>query len=202
MKTITNTFNIYSFDELSEQAKQKAIENYRYNSIDFYNDIFFSDSMNMLESDFPDSDLKIEYNLSYRQGDGLNIYGDLCLYDFIDHWSASEKEKRTIKFYLDYGNSVYKFTTNNHYSYSKKHIDRKYIDNDIEELIEDLQYNSINNIKTEVINKFYYDMIEYFENLDNQLEKDGYSCMYPDSDYIIEDIIANDVEFYEDGSIY
>ena len=29
MRTITNTFNIYSFEELSEEAKEKAIESFR-----------------------------------------------------------------------------------------------------------------------------------------------------------------------------
>ena len=29
MRTITNTFNVYSFKELSEEAKEKAIENFR-----------------------------------------------------------------------------------------------------------------------------------------------------------------------------
>lgn len=34
MKTITKTYSLYEFDELSEQAKQKAIEDYRNNGID------------------------------------------------------------------------------------------------------------------------------------------------------------------------
>ena len=29
MRTITNTFNVYSFEELSEEAKEKAIESFR-----------------------------------------------------------------------------------------------------------------------------------------------------------------------------
>lgn len=34
MRTITNTFNVYSFEELSEEAKEKAIESFRL-AIDF-----------------------------------------------------------------------------------------------------------------------------------------------------------------------
>lgn len=30
MRTITNTFNVYSFEELSEEAKEKVIESFRY----------------------------------------------------------------------------------------------------------------------------------------------------------------------------
>lgn len=34
MKTITKTYNVYSFDELSNKAKQTAIDNYRYKDMD------------------------------------------------------------------------------------------------------------------------------------------------------------------------
>ena len=30
MRTITNTFNVYSFDELSNEAKENAIDSFRY----------------------------------------------------------------------------------------------------------------------------------------------------------------------------
>ena len=33
MRTITNTYNVYRFDELSDEAKEKALDDFRYNNV-------------------------------------------------------------------------------------------------------------------------------------------------------------------------
>lgn len=69
----------YTFPELTGEAKEKAKEWY-------LNDESLSwELTNNYESDlsciFPNSDLKVQWSLSYCQGDGVNIYGSVNMED-------------------------------------------------------------------------------------------------------------------------
>lgn len=188
----------YTYDELNDQAKEKVKQWYLENEI--RNDIFYEDICEYLNTEFPNSELKVDYSLSYCQGDGLNIYGTLNLYDFLDKWQTGEKEKRTIQFYIDQAIYKYTFERNNHYCYSCKFIDKKYINDSVCEWIDELKYQQMKNINEELITQFYTDMINYFEELDNQFEKDGYKYLYDcDDEEVKECCEANDYYFTETG---
>ena len=200
MKTFTTVTVGYSCNELSESAKEKVKQWYL--NDETRNDIFHDDIMLYLHDNFKLSELKVMYSLGYCQGDGLNIYGKLNLYDFLDMWQASEKEKRTIKFYIDNSIYYYDFKENNIYCYSCKFIDRKYIDDTVEEFIEELQYNQISNIKKPLISHFFNDMIDYFESLDAEFEDNGYNFLYNCDDEEVEYFCAaNDYYFTESGDV-
>ena len=96
--------------------------------------------------------------MSNCQGDGLNIEGKINLYDFAEKWETDEKSRRTIEHYIDNSFSEYTFESNNRYCYSCKFIDRKYIDDTIMEFIDDLKYNGIRGIKTDVIKAFFKEL--------------------------------------------
>lgn len=116
----------YTFPELTGEAKEKAKEWY-------LNDETLSwELTNNYESDlsciFPNSDLKVQWSLSYCQGDGVNIYGSVNMedifvlsqnapaYNWIDGY-LTEKEIRTLRFYMsEYKNEV-KIPVNRRYSY-------------------------------------------------------------------------------------
>lgn len=116
----------YTFPELTGEAKEKAKEWY-------LNDEMLSwELTNNYESDlsciFPNSDLKVQWSLSYCQGDGVNIYGSVNMedifvlsqnapaYNWIDGY-LTEKEIRTLRFYMsEYKNEV-KIPVNRRYSY-------------------------------------------------------------------------------------
>lgn len=200
MKTFTTITIGYTYNELSAEAKENVKQWYLNDEL--RNEIFYEDITYTLKENFPRSDLKVTYSLSCRQGDGLNIYGDLNLYDFIEKWEATEKEKRRIEFYLDNANHVFTFENNNRYSYSCKFIDKKYINDYVESMIEDLQYNEISNINGETIKIFYSDMLEHFEKLDRNFEKYGYDYLYNcDDDEIEEHCADNDYYFTEEGNL-
>ena len=91
MKTITKTYNLYQYNELSEAGKERARQWYLDDSM--RNDFFHDNVIWFLKEEFPFSELMVEYSLGYCQGDGLNIYGKFYLPDFINKWMASEKEK-------------------------------------------------------------------------------------------------------------
>ena len=137
MKIFTKTG--YTYSELTDAAKEKVKQWYLYD-LDIHNDIFRDDIKQFLYEEFPKSDLKVCYSLSCCQGDGLNIYGKLKLYDFVDKWNVSTKEKSTIIFYINNSIREYTFETNNRYCYSCKFIDKKYINDIISEFIDELKY--------------------------------------------------------------
>ena len=144
----------YSYNELSEEAKEAVKQWYLDDPI--RNDIFSESVESMLSEDFPRSKLNVNYSLSYRQGDGLNIHGTINLYDFLEKWEISEKSRRTMNFYIDNSLNTYTFEKNNRYCYSCKFIDRKYIDDTISEFTEELNHNSIRGIKNDIIKAFFY----------------------------------------------
>lgn len=199
MKTITNTFNIYYYDELGEEAKEKVKQWCLDDTC--RNDLFSEDIKNYLFKKFPSSALNYQYSLSYRQGDGFNIYGSVNPYDFIDKWESSEKEKRAIKFYLQYAGDV-TLTKNNSYCYSCKFIDQ-ISDEWIDDTIQELRYNCIKNINHDLIEKFYFDLIDHFDTLDANYKADGYNFFYNVDDEEVEDFcINNEFYFLSDGSFY
>lgn len=75
MQTITNVYNIYTLDELTDKAKEKARDWYK-NGNEYY---FLSDSMNehagelLKKAKINTDDFKVYYSLSYSQGDGAML---------------------------------------------------------------------------------------------------------------------------------
>lgn len=200
MRTITYTKNLYTFSELSQGAKAKVKQWYLDDASRC--DLFYEEIKDFLSENFLQSKLDVKFSLAYCQGDGLNIFGDLNLFDFIDKWEATEKEKSRMRFYLENSNNIFTFDKNNHYCYSCKFIDKKYIDDYITEKIEELKESEINNINKDTIRKFYIDMLNCFEALDEEFKKQGYDFLYEISDEDLADICdANNYEFDIDGNI-
>lgn len=80
MQTIT--IKRYSFDELSPEAKENAIERFRERENSYYPDDLLLDYMEakaaqLLGVDYFPEDLDLHYSLSYRQGDGVSLSGIL-----------------------------------------------------------------------------------------------------------------------------
>jgi len=74
----TKTINVYDYEELNQEAKERALNNYReHNQMEFLKE----DLINLLEEKLEENkiisgaDLKIYYSLSNCQGDGLGFEG-------------------------------------------------------------------------------------------------------------------------------
>lgn len=80
MKTITKQYNLYSFEELGQEAKDKAREAFNAdNDYPFLTESLMEqlhDKLAKLELT-EETELKIYYSLSYCQGDGLMFEGTL-----------------------------------------------------------------------------------------------------------------------------
>lgn len=197
MKTLTTTITAYTFDELTEDVKENARRGY----LDHIGlDFFREDIENDLRENFPNSNLKVALSWLCCQGDGVNVYGRASLDDFIQHWDASEKEKRTMRFYLSKGLYYYDFSRHTRYSYSCKFMDINALDGIVDDFVYSLP--DLRDINTDLINRFYSDMFEFFQDLDDVIHDNLYDYIYnPDNDEISDFYSANEIYFTAGGEI-
>ena len=188
----------YSYNELNETAKECVKQWYLEDET--RSQLFTEDIYYYLKENFPQSDLKVCYSLSYCQGDGLNIYGTLYLHDFLNVWNVPDGVKSIMSHYIENSESEFTFENDNHYCYSCKFVDKKYIEDYVEKMCDDLVYNGIKRINTDLVRQFYVDMLDYFEELDRKFEEDGYKYLYEvEDEEIAECCEVNDWYFTKDG---
>ena len=166
----------FSYSELSDKAKEKVNEWYLNDPDRAY---FLESDLNLDLRDyyFPYSDLKVQFSLSYCQGDGVNIYGYLDIEkDILPNCKNlfTEKEIKRLSWYLDrYGYNRYKLKSNDHYAYCM--ADSISFADD---LIYDLQYDNIRNIDERIIHKLEIQIKSRVKTVCNELEKRGYQYLY------------------------
>lgn len=214
MKTITKTYNVYTYNELSDIAKEKVEQDYLDDPV--RNDLFYEDCMETIHSLFPQSDLKVQYSLGYCQGDGFNIYGTLDVFNIIKMMRNKEKlpisllneiekdidtftneELDMISQYYNYYCNSIEIPHNFRYCYSQA----DYI-NFADDWVEELENSEIE-YNYDLIIKFEDFVREFFSELNNMFEKDGYEFLYNVSEEEIENWCeANEYMFLEDGTIF
>lgn len=208
MREIIKNFNVYQYSELSEEAKAK-VRNW------YINDPYRSEELTFIINEdlknlFPNSTLKVEWSLSSCQGDGVNVYGDLCFMDLVnmvqnhlcgDNYKAFEnffspKEIKTAKFYSEYCGDV-KLPTNR-MGYTYCYVSQ--IDLEADFMYEMSHFRNIN---LNLLGK----METYVKNVISKYcsdwERAGYEYLYePDKEEIETTCEANEWEFLEDGTYY
>lgn len=205
MRTITTEHNIYKFNELTDNAKDNAKNNIL--SIHHDTDTFYEMIKEDLKYLFPNSDLDVQYSLSYCQGDGLNIYGEVDVEDIIycvDTNAADglfEKYKNYLpedmaKDIIRYANDCGKIVLPENTRYCYCIADRCNVEADWEWELEYNEEENINNAALSKLNKLVSDM---FTDLCGYWEKEGYDWFYEITDGKCADY---ELEFYEDGSIF
>ena len=211
MKIITREYKVYNFSELSEDAKEKVKQWYLdddFRPCEFEN--IYTEDLRYL---FNNSDLKLQFSLSYCQGDGLNIYGKLDLMDVFtairdtEHSGDlfeqykdlfSEHEQKTIEAYMEVCGREVELPYNRHYCYC--------IDDRVDfadDWIESLEYCRYKNIQIDTIRKMEKLVGRMFENLSGTYEKYGYDYFYNADDEVVnEECEANGWRFLEDGTFF
>ena len=198
MRTITTVVKIYTFDELSDNAKARVREQYL-NSQDVES---FTDGCKMyIDELLPNSNLDVQFSLNYCQGDGFNIYGEFSLIDLANvlEDKFTEKEKRFLKWaFEETGINSYKMPMNRHYCYCTA-----YMHDFTEDLFDALDYDGMRDIRKDTLEKMTREARIYIENLCKSFENDGYKYFYEVSDDELKEW-ANDFEyeFTENGDIY
>lgn len=205
MKTIIIEKKIYSFNELSKDAKEKARREY----LDNYRDTqwFSEDCEYRIKELFPNSELEVEYSLSYCQGDGFNIYGKMKLKDAIDYvMKNSDKLNENSRFYLwlsKQGYTLY-LPQNGRYGYCcVTHENYSYL------ILDDMEqdgYTSNYENHEKMVSVFDEVFKDLIGKLCKEFEENGYDYFYNTEtiDDEINDMLENESfeGFEEDGSIY
>ena len=211
MEIITREYKVYNFSELSEDAKEKVKQWYLdddFRPCEFEN--IYTEDLRYL---FNNSDLKLQFSLSYCQGDGLNIYGKLDLMDVFtairdtEHSGNlfeqykdlfSEHEQKTIEAYMEVCGRDVELPYNRHYCYC--------IDDRVDfadDWIESLEYCRYKNIQIDTIRKMEKLVGRMFENLSATYEKYGYDYFYNADDEVVNETCeANGWRFLEDGTFF
>ena len=190
----TEEITIYEFHELSEKAKQNAINNWR--ELDELT--FLSDEMEeylMGDNRFKNTDLL--YSLNYCQGDGLSFscdeFSDEVLLIVFNNVLGQGKEK-TARFLVDefgwifntkHNEGRYCFASN---SDVKKNDGAWHHDN-IDSFLVSVRDSLAEDVylpKCRKMEKYWYESVEY----------------YSSDDYIEEVLTTNEYEFTEEGEIY
>jgi hypothetical protein len=209
MRTATIDYEVYKYEELTEEAKEKVKTWY----LEGQEPYFFSDDCKMdLENLFGKNELDVQFSLSYCQGDGFNIYGKIYAEDIIECLEKhnggtqlaefedvlTEKEKKTILNYAKECGAI-NLPMNNRCCYSlANYID---IADDWEYQLE--YYSYYTNINTETLKKFETLVRDIFGKLCKSYEKWGYEFFYEISDEDLEEFCeANEYEFLADGTVF
>lgn len=207
MRTQIDSYNVYNYSELSSKSKEVAESEVKECTMDVKNDMLHDAILENLKCLFPNSRLKVQYSLSYCQGDGLNIYGELNTDDLLNYIQENENGKKIaadyyftelelkrIKHYL-YQTYYHIPVPENASRYSYDYSDRIDIAEDIKYiLLNDLCYRNVDKGLIQDIENIVKDI---FHGLNSYWENEGYEYLYN----VTEDEL-NDYEFYENGKIY
>lgn len=205
MRTVVNV--VYQYDELSEQAKEKAVElvGSSYDINDERNEMLYNDMLEMLKG-IPAFD-ELRYSLSSCQGDGVQVRFDgMGLSDFLDiklfgMWCDVALEEANRKLDFEAINKLLKFDDFDvqFVGYSERYchsagviVESDVYDHYTEEEIEmDLVENALGSIES------------WYQTLVGEIERLGYEYLYNISKVDVVDYIeCNDIEFNEDGTLF
>lgn len=208
MRKETITYDVYKYDELSEESKAKVKEWYL---DDDSRTLFFKELIKDDIRSLFNKDLEVQYSLCYCQGDGLNIFGNVTASDIkscLDEHKGgtqlekfenrlTEKEWKRILHYAKVCDEI-QIPYNRPYSYCI--ANRVDIADSWEDQLENLDYK---NVDIETLKKFEKLVIDIFTTLCNDYEKSGYEYFYEISDEELSEICDdNNWEFFKDGSVF
>ena len=200
------SYDVFTYDELSDQAKETAREKVRDRILQWRgddSDVFTDSCVTTLNELFPNSDLNVQYSLSYCQGDGLNTSGklkvddllnvDLTAYPLNGSGIKPLEDKEAIKAACEKADvTSLDLPENRRYGYSM--ADRIEVVPDYDVELTDGETALLNELE-----KFAQDVMG---RINNQLEDDGYNWFYEVTDEDIqEEISSQELEFTEDGEI-
>lgn len=204
-KTVTREFTVYSFSELSEEAKERVRQDYLESNR--YPEDFQEMMEYYLSETFPTSTLKVSFSVCYCQDDHMGIYGEFSLTDILNFLSSAdfaenftEKEIRFLKWTVSEYPQTIKLNGNN-----RKF--RRYgiaWDSDlISDMEYDLEYDNIQDIRYNTLEKMEKVMTEIFEKICRNFFEDAEKFFYEVDDSEIEEWAEdNGYCFTEDGEIF
>lgn len=207
MREIIIKKTLYTFDELTDEAKQRAIETRRQEIESDSNEEYFQsiietklDELNM-ETGFTIDTSDVWYSLNYSQGDGVSFTTNtpIDIEQVLDYYSkqhykqAEEVEKIKKDRNYKYVRNNFEFTMirntaryTHEYTVNCRYIDESYDYTDEQEKLAEKISNIIDEVKNNICRKIYDELDE------------AYNCMTNDES--IEEILElENNEYTQDG---
>lgn len=184
MRTITEIKEVYTFDELNEESKTKALDLYRNINVDHeWYDFIFEEFKTKLDSlGFVNS--KAYFSGFHSQGDGA------CFDAEIDYSIVLPKRLQSVECEIN----IVKNSFANHYCHEKTRCISSSLYLDWE------KYPNITKAFDKVMLDLEAQRLELCKELYKQLE-DAFDTLTSDEE-VKETLLANEYEFTSDGKIY
>lgn len=200
MQTISKSYDIYTYGELSSGAKEQVKAWYLEGQD---TDTFSDEVMDILESSYGLMNLKPQYSLGYCQGDGFCLVGQINVQnEILDNKNFraialkdfSEQDIKVLKSMADDGCSSIDFEHNNYMYYHKHSV----------KIFYDTYWSQMEEEFTDYIEeKIVKNIIDWYMEECDKFEESGYSYFYEIDDDELEDICdSNGYTFLEDGTIF
>jgi hypothetical protein len=191
MKTKTITVKTYTFDELSNEVKEKVLERYRDINVDYdgWHDFIIDDWKAKLEG-LGYEDVKIYYSGFYGRGDGACFEASVDIEKWIKKHKAGKRFRKLLN-EVRAGYYAYIWIKHNGWYYHEKSA---YTDYEGESELSEKAYSQLK------------EMADWIEEERYDLSKEIYKDLEKEYEYLLSDeavidtIKANDFEFLEDGS--
>lgn len=185
------------YEDLSEQAQEKAIKNVRNSKsfVDITDDIVYEDMRNHFDAQFTDAKFcELYYDLSYSQGSGCGFSGKSGKYD-LDILKDIPVSKLIMEREGTLDNFTITFDGSNHYTI----VDIEY-ESEFDEEEEDWKDPPYTDGEW---NEICSGIEEWAKEIDREMKKFGYDdCDELDSDEsVIGFILSNKFDFDENGNI-
>lgn len=187
------TIDVYSFNELSESSKQKAINDYLNSDCFEYDLSFFKEDIENQLKELNIEMTDLTYSLSHSQGDGLSFSSEFDVKHYVDLCFTELSEKRK-SILIDLIHKIESNKNNGRYCYATK--------TGIEIIV---NYDSLSEYKHRNIYKYINKLESYIQDLYIDLckdfEKQGYTEIENQSsvEYISETLEINEYNFLENG---
>ena len=218
MEKIIKEFNIYNFNELDENAQNKALEIISNDEIDFYSmwllhDDIMDELENIMDIEFNikiDENLKTYYSLDYSQGSGAMFENKFYIEDINKKYkflTDDELKLITSRCYI----TKIKIKHNDGHYYHKYSFNIDYcldVYDDYDDIKDDynISENDFYNLENKIDDFFKKNNIFYNDivSINDRLTKFGYDCLeyFWNKDNIINLINDNNYKFYIDGSVF
>ena len=190
---------IYSYEELSEKAKERAKDDYKVDFLECRNDLFYEYFMEELRENGFES-LKPQYSLSYCQGDGCSVAGEIYLEEILNNEEIMENfdkdEIRRLEYIDCEVENEIKIEHNSNYYY---HANAMSFYANV--YVNTYTHGKNWELMVDVFDKLEGVLEDYFTTLCNRMEEVGYEMIY-DEEGLEEELMELDYEYYKDGSIY
>lgn len=205
MKTILKEIKLYKYEELSKEAKEKVNDKY----LEFRCECGFFEEL--VKSDLEYSkgikvteDFEVEYDLSYCQGDYLNLYGGLDFEELSNELKSrfyknlSEKEIKLFEEFIKY--NYVDFERTNYYGCAGVEIRIKINSEGYNYLVE---HEEKEDKYYEIVVKIEKNIEEWYDEICEEYKELGYRYFYEvDEDEIKECYEAEGRLFLENGEMY